>query len=54
MSRGRFEGITDAQWRILEPLLPKEFKRRGKGVTPCTMEGGLQNSLLPVHISILR
>ena len=28
---GRFNGLTDAQWEILQPLLPKEPEKRGKG-----------------------
>ena len=28
---GRFEGLTDVQWQVIEPLLPKEPERRGKG-----------------------
>ena len=28
---GRFDGLTNAQWQILEPLLPKEPEKRGKG-----------------------
>ena len=28
---GRFEGLTDAQWQLLEPLLPKDPEQRGRG-----------------------
>ena len=28
---GKFEGLIDAQWSILEPLLPKEPQKRRKG-----------------------
>ena len=28
---GRFDGLTDIQWRLLEPLLPKDPLKRGKG-----------------------
>lgn len=28
---GKFEGLRDAQWQILEPLLPKAPEKRGKG-----------------------
>ena len=31
MARGRFEGLTDAQWQMIEPLLPREPEQRGKG-----------------------
>ena len=31
MTEARFEGLTDAQWKILQPLLPKEPAKRGKG-----------------------
>jgi hypothetical protein len=31
MIPGRFEGLIDAQWQILEPLLPKAPEKRGKG-----------------------
>lgn len=31
MTKGRFDGLTDAQWRVIEPLLPKESEKRGKG-----------------------
>lgn len=27
----RFNGITDAQWQVIEPLLPKDSAIRGKG-----------------------
>lgn len=31
----RFEGLSDLQWKVLEPLLPKEGKRgKGKPHTP--------------------
>ena len=29
---GRFEGLSDAQWAFLEPLLPPEPPKRGKGM----------------------
>ncbi|NRA91010.1 MAG: transposase [Simkaniaceae bacterium] len=34
---GRFDGLTDMQWEILEPLIPKKRDKRGKGKphTPC-------------------
>jgi transposase len=28
---GRFEGLTDVQWTLLEPLLPKDPLKKGKG-----------------------
>ena len=28
---GRFEGLTDTQWQLLEPLLPRDPEQRGKG-----------------------
>lgn len=28
---GRFDGLTDMQWEILEPLMPKNPDKRGKG-----------------------
>ena len=31
MTKGRFEGLTDVQWEVLEPLLPQEPKKRKKG-----------------------
>ena len=31
MTRGRFEGLTDTQWQMIEPLLPREPEQRGKG-----------------------
>lgn len=31
ITRGRFEGLTDEQWQMIEVLLPKEPIRRGKG-----------------------
>lgn len=31
MAKGRFEGLTDAQWLMIEPLLPADPKKRGKG-----------------------
>jgi transposase len=31
MARGRFEGLSDAQWQMIEPLLPREPEQRGKG-----------------------
>lgn len=31
MAKGRFEGLSDAQWRLIEPLLPKDPAKRGKG-----------------------
>lgn len=29
--KGKFEGLTDTQWGLIEPLLPKEPAKRGKG-----------------------
>ena len=29
---GRFEGLNDAQWMVLESLLPPPPKKRGKGM----------------------
>jgi len=31
MAKGRFEGLTDAQWLMIAPLLPADPKQRGKG-----------------------
>ncbi|MBS4168915.1 transposase [Parachlamydia sp. AcF125] len=31
---GRFEGLTDAQWEILEPFMPEEKVYAGKPHTP--------------------
>jgi len=31
MTKGRFEGLTDAQWLMIAPLLPTDPERRGKG-----------------------
>jgi len=31
MTQGRFEGLTNAQWQMIEPLLPREPAQRGKG-----------------------
>ncbi|KIA78119.1 IS5 family transposase [Parachlamydia acanthamoebae] len=31
MTKGRFSGLTDTQWQVIEPLLPKEPEKRGKG-----------------------
>ena len=28
---GRFNGLTDIQWEILQPLMPKEPSKRPKG-----------------------
>ena len=28
---GRFNGLTDAQWKVIELQLPKEPEKRGKG-----------------------
>jgi hypothetical protein len=28
---GRFNGLTDAQWAVIESQLPKEPEKRGKG-----------------------
>ncbi len=28
---GRFDGLTDMQWEILEPLMPKNPHKRRKG-----------------------
>lgn len=37
---GRFDGVTDAQWQVIEPLLPKEPEKKDKGYphAPCTLE----------------
>lgn len=32
MTVGRFEGMSDAQWAVLQPLLPSEPEKRGKGM----------------------
>ena len=29
--KGKFEGLTDRQWQVIESLLPKEPAQRGKG-----------------------
>ena len=29
---GKFEGLSDEQWKLLEPLLPPEPEKRGKGM----------------------
>lgn len=31
MTKGRFNGLTDAQWLIVAPLLPADPEQRGKG-----------------------
>ncbi len=31
MTKGRFEGLTDTQWLMITPLLPKGPEQRGKG-----------------------
>jgi transposase len=31
MMQGRFEGLTDVQWQVIEPLLPKDPAQRRKG-----------------------
>lgn len=31
MAQGKFEGLTDAQWQVVQALLPKEPTKRGKG-----------------------
>lgn len=31
MTKGRFNGLSDLQWQVIEPLLPKEPEKRGKG-----------------------
>jgi hypothetical protein len=28
---GRFNGLSDAQWKVIESQLPKEPEKRGKG-----------------------
>lgn len=28
---GKFDGLTDGQWKVLEPFLPREPEKRGKG-----------------------
>jgi transposase len=28
--QGRFDGLTDTQWQMIEPFLPKEPAQRGK------------------------
>ncbi|WP_258002461.1 hypothetical protein [Fischerella thermalis] len=38
---GRFEGLTDLEWRLFEDIFPKEPEKRDRGMphapcTPCT------------------
>mgnify|MGYP000293548831 len=28
---GRCEGLSDAQWQVMEPLLPRETEKRSRG-----------------------
>lgn len=47
---GRFEGLTDAQWRLLQPLLPKDPPERPKG-KPHTPWRNVCNSLFWILIT---
>lgn len=47
---GRFDGLTDAQWRLLEPLLPKDPPKRQKG-KPHTPWRNICNSLFWILIT---
>jgi len=38
---GRFNGLTDVQWGILEPLLPKEPEKKKQRIPTCSMEASL-------------
>lgn len=29
---GRFEGLSDLEWKLFEDIFPKELKKRGKGM----------------------
>ena len=47
---GRFEGLTDEQWLMLEPLFPPLPQRRGKGQPPADRRLVL-NSILWILIT---
>ena len=47
---GRFEGISDTQWEILERLLPPEPNKRGRGM-PHTPFRCVMNSILYILIT---
>jgi len=46
---GRFEGLTEAQWTLFEPLLPKDspVSSKGKPHTPWKNVALLRKSFLP-------
>ena len=47
---GRFEGISDTQWEVLEGLLPPEPNKRGRGM-PHTPFRYVMNSILYILIT---
>ena len=50
MKGNRFEGLSESQWKILEPLFPQEGGKRGKG-KPHTPWKKVCNSLLWILIN---
>lgn len=47
---GRFDGLTDEQWTLLEPLFPPEPEKRGRGKPPADRRKVL-NSILYILIT---
>lgn len=47
---GRFDGLSDAQWKLLEPLLPKAPTKRPKG-KPHTAWRKVCNSIFWIMIT---
>lgn len=47
---GRFEGLTDEQWVLLEPLFPAMPEKRGRGKPPANRRKVL-NSILYILIT---
>ena len=49
MTKGRFEGLTDAQWQVIEPLLPKEAEKKRERVSACSLEENMQRYFMDIN-----
>ncbi|MGI0014834.1 MAG: transposase, partial [Nitrososphaera sp.] len=47
---GRFEGLSDLEWRLCEDVFPPALQKRGRGMPPVSFRKVL-NSLLYVLIT---